>query len=714
MFQIGTGGINMNIKFNQTIDNIHGTIYYTDLEKNIINTPFFSRLHDVNQSSTVYLTFPPNRTKRYEHSLGVMQISSDLFSSAVINSYHSYEFQHLINNADKAFDAVIKYIRHMKRNYPFEISEDIGRVYQHVGHLELVKIKNSISKNFFEFFAGNCLLNFVPAGLEDGYKAFLLVALQESVRLVGLLHDVGHPPQSHIVESVLSDKYDEILKIPKDQRTERQNAFLSCISKYKSCDHNIIEDIDQQMAIKTKNIGYEALHEMAGIYIVKHIFNTTFPGLISNAFKKEAGGKTSREDCMVITVSFYASLIEFVFAILRDKNQFWKGLHSIVAGMFDADRFDFVQRDSHNSGMNWGRISCRRIFNTVKFVLTKTESAKLVVASSLSGIGENIEDFGLHIAFSSKNVPLLDDLLYDRYKIFTLINYHHRSAKIAKLYQESIRILMDKYLSSNDNGNNDIGSFKDISGLWKALDIPLTNEGITMSLFQWNDSWLNGLLYKILVTHHTQVYLEDDTSIDQCCSNLEEIFLARKKHISLIKRKSELLDIQNSVIDNLADLLSKMETFLSGTYKDVLSTGNYASKEYDMCIFLDSLLSAIKCMDWKTIELHLGIEIIENSIKSALDTIDDIESYFISKVSFSDGIEDGFIYDASGTPHNYLEYSDIDKRLNLAKLSFPLYYVYVQPRNQLKEEMLQSIRISIGGQIAQSIESAVEALIDID
>ena len=40
----------MNVKFYQVVDTIHGTIYYTKLERQMINTPFFNRLHDVNQS----------------------------------------------------------------------------------------------------------------------------------------------------------------------------------------------------------------------------------------------------------------------------------------------------------------------------------------------------------------------------------------------------------------------------------------------------------------------------------------------------------------------------------------------------------------------------------------------------------------------------------------------------------------------------------------
>ena len=109
----------MNVKFYQVVDTIHGTIYYTKLERQIINTPFFNRLHDVNQSSTVYLTFPPNRTKRYEHSLGTMQLTSDIFYNAAMNSSGSEAMDLLMKKARKAFLEIVSYIRNGGGNGKF-------------------------------------------------------------------------------------------------------------------------------------------------------------------------------------------------------------------------------------------------------------------------------------------------------------------------------------------------------------------------------------------------------------------------------------------------------------------------------------------------------------------------------------------------------------------------------------------------------------------
>ena len=67
-------------------DSIHGLILISNLEKEIISSFVFNRLHDIYQNSTVYLTFPSNRTKRFEHSLGTMKLCSDMFYYSILNS----------------------------------------------------------------------------------------------------------------------------------------------------------------------------------------------------------------------------------------------------------------------------------------------------------------------------------------------------------------------------------------------------------------------------------------------------------------------------------------------------------------------------------------------------------------------------------------------------------------------------------------------------
>ena len=67
-------------------DSVHGLVRLTAYEKKILCSPEFNRLHDVYQNSTVFMTFPANRTKRFEHSIGCMYLASEMFYRAVLNS----------------------------------------------------------------------------------------------------------------------------------------------------------------------------------------------------------------------------------------------------------------------------------------------------------------------------------------------------------------------------------------------------------------------------------------------------------------------------------------------------------------------------------------------------------------------------------------------------------------------------------------------------
>ncbi len=79
MSEVITKGIYIN-------DSLHGLIRLSEFEKEIVSSVGFNRLHDIYQNSTVYLTYPSNRTKRFEHSIGTMKLCSDMFYSSVSNS----------------------------------------------------------------------------------------------------------------------------------------------------------------------------------------------------------------------------------------------------------------------------------------------------------------------------------------------------------------------------------------------------------------------------------------------------------------------------------------------------------------------------------------------------------------------------------------------------------------------------------------------------
>ncbi len=62
----------------RVLDNVHGFIYYTEAEEQIMNTVLFKRLQSIKQLSIVNWVFPGSEHTRYIHSLGVMYIADKI------------------------------------------------------------------------------------------------------------------------------------------------------------------------------------------------------------------------------------------------------------------------------------------------------------------------------------------------------------------------------------------------------------------------------------------------------------------------------------------------------------------------------------------------------------------------------------------------------------------------------------------------------------
>jgi HD superfamily phosphohydrolase len=64
------------LKFTTEIrDVVHGYVYISDVERQVIDTPVFQRLRHIKQLAGVSLTYPGAQHTRFEHSLGVMHLA---------------------------------------------------------------------------------------------------------------------------------------------------------------------------------------------------------------------------------------------------------------------------------------------------------------------------------------------------------------------------------------------------------------------------------------------------------------------------------------------------------------------------------------------------------------------------------------------------------------------------------------------------------------
>jgi HD superfamily phosphohydrolase len=73
--------------------------------------------------------------------------------------------------------------------------------------------------------------NFIPINVKDKYRTLYIILFQ-AIRLSALLHDIGHPPYSHITEFTLKDIWNELKSIQDKDKNKRQKEFIFIMEIY--------------------------------------------------------------------------------------------------------------------------------------------------------------------------------------------------------------------------------------------------------------------------------------------------------------------------------------------------------------------------------------------------------------------------------------------------------------------------------------------------
>ena len=60
-------------------DAVHGFIRFNELERRLIDSEPFQRLHYIHQLGIAYIVYPGATHTRFEHSLGAMELATRIF-----------------------------------------------------------------------------------------------------------------------------------------------------------------------------------------------------------------------------------------------------------------------------------------------------------------------------------------------------------------------------------------------------------------------------------------------------------------------------------------------------------------------------------------------------------------------------------------------------------------------------------------------------------
>lgn len=493
-------------------DTNHGTILLSDCEKEVISTKLFNRLHHISQNSTAYLTFPTNRTKRFEHSIGTMKLCGDIFYNAICNTSDNL-IELLFTNIKKII------IDNIVGN---EILKNADK-YRAIIDDSALKSDGEKLKKFEEYSLKNIFYNrFIPQNLKEEHK-LLYVMVFQAIRLCGLLHDIGHPPFSHVTEYSINKIYKSLQKKDKSSLTPREDQYLKIMKDYDSGDGNF------------------QLHEKMGIKMTNKLFSQImFSGNMSDK-------KLSFEEKRFKIVVF--ELTKLIFS----EEKGLESLHSIISGTIDGDRLDYVNRDIENSGIDNGKIEYNRLIASCKFCNVKI------------GDSEKIE-----VVYDSKTINTIEDFFMKRWYLYKNIINHHRVLKTDTILQNCVEIIIENYLKCEEpaaeTANNILPD--DISGLWLAIRFAYSNEEYFDFLIQWDDNWLITVLKK----HYFRDYYEKEASVSYM---LEEFLSNKKNYYSLIKNNNDFkffssafeTEIKFNYIKNTSQY-KKIEEKYSQNYKN--------------------------------------------------------------------------------------------------------------------------------------------------
>lgn len=354
-------------------DTIYNHIEYTKLEDKILQTKILNRLQFITQNALAYFSFPSITTRRYIHSLGTMHLSSYMLKNAFLNA-RKEDKNSFLKNLKNALNSIIE-----EENLDISLNQSLAYFENKALFQFLIPTKNKAQKNTY-------------------------IIILQALRLVGLLHDVGHLPFSHQVENALNKLYMKSTK-----NGEKEVLF-----------RNIYEEIT--------NNKEDVLHEGIGNILVDTLFDYEL--------KNEK-----------IANKAYLKLIhKIVKLILEEKEAYgfdFKVLHSLVSGTVDADRLDYINRDMVASGYIGGPNDHIRI--TKHTVLVKNNNK-------------------FEMSFFDMGLIDIEHMLEMRFNLYKKVIYNFSISKTDALLENVIYYVSRKYFKEENKEGAKISD--NIAMLW--------------------------------------------------------------------------------------------------------------------------------------------------------------------------------------------------------------------------------------------------------
>ena len=207
------------------------------------------------------------------------------------------------------------------------------------------------------------------------YRAFVQVA-----RLAGLLHDVGHPPFSHMLEDALSD----LIFNPGDRGIVDESLLRG------------LEDARARIA----EVGvYGKVHEAYTVYFTRKLIDVA----------RDSGYEDLSLFLNLALASLNPSVIRVEDWILEEigiRDEACRLVNNIISsGIVDVDRLDYLVRDARYTGVIYGYIDIDRVLESLEV---------------------RVEGDSVVIRVPPKGFQPIEDVFDARFKMYKTVYYHHK------------------------------------------------------------------------------------------------------------------------------------------------------------------------------------------------------------------------------------------------------------------------------------------------
>lgn len=257
-------------------DPVHNYIWVTPVERAIIDTPWMQRLHGIKHMATTNKTYISANSTRFEHSLGTMHVAGRILDTL----------------------------------------DEKGKI----DKIIITARESNFDKNLKLKFFGAGPVNLKKEEIEELKE--IKARLKQTIRLIALVHDIGHGPFSHSSEHLLQygNSYDKYEKDPEYDFHNHEIVALELMLDY------LPKGVDELLKIsyiKDDGITSKALMKAKELFLNKELIKALF---VPNYEKKDL------------------------------ESNFLLALSMILNSQLDADKLDYLHRDTYVTGSEFGKI----------------------------------------------------------------------------------------------------------------------------------------------------------------------------------------------------------------------------------------------------------------------------------------------------------------------------------------------------------------------